>query len=159
MVRGRDTKMAKRSARWMVLKAFAPSWESTTVLSGSERRAALMAWPMLSAQPGVPTPSCSGARDGPASGSSLMQTMAAKHSHALQMAMGRSPRLLGFSKATPLLFKRASTRGIVNASMAFTKARQVRRPAGQPKIAACSIVRAVALARSFAPFQAARILS
>jgi hypothetical protein len=79
------------------------------------------------------------ASDGPASGSSLMQTMAAKRSHASQMAMGRTPRLLGFSKATPLLFKRASTRGMVNASMAVTKARQVRRPAGQPKIAACSI--------------------
>jgi hypothetical protein len=68
-----------------------------------------------------------------------MQTMAAKRSHVSQMAMGRTPRLLGFSKATPLLFKGASTRGIVNASMALTKARQVRRPAGQPKIAACSI--------------------
>jgi hypothetical protein len=46
---------------------------------------------------------------------------------------GPDARLLGFSKATPLLFKRASTRGIVNVSIALTKARQVRRPAGQPK--------------------------
>jgi hypothetical protein len=68
-----------------------------------------------------------------------MQTMAAKRGHALQMAMGRTPRLLGFSKATPLLFKRASTRGNVNAGKALTKARQVRRPTGQPKIVACSI--------------------
>jgi hypothetical protein len=70
-----------------------------------------------------------------------MQTMAAncKRNHASQMAMGQTPCLLGFSKASPVLFKRASTRGVVNASMALTKARQVRRPAGQPKIAAGSI--------------------
>jgi hypothetical protein len=98
-----------------------------------------MVWPIFLAPPGVPTRSCNGASDGPALGSSLMQTMAAKRSHASQMAMGRTPRLFGFSQATPLLFRRASTRGMVNASMASTKARQVRRPAGQPKIEACSI--------------------
>jgi hypothetical protein len=68
-----------------------------------------------------------------------MQTVAANRSHDSQMAMGRMPRVLGFSKATPLLVKRASTRGIENVSMALTKARQVRRPAGQPKVAAWSI--------------------
>jgi hypothetical protein len=63
----RDARAATRSARWMVLKAFAQSWESTTVLAGSVRGAALMAWPVLSAPPWMPTPSCSTANDGPAS--------------------------------------------------------------------------------------------
>jgi hypothetical protein len=57
-----------------------------------------------------------------------------------QITMGRMPRLFGFSKATPLLLKSTSTRGIKNASIVMTKARQVRRPAGQLKIAACSIL-------------------
>jgi hypothetical protein len=45
------------------------------------------------------------ASDRPASGSNLMQTMAAKRSHASQVAMGLMPSLLGFWKATPLLVK------------------------------------------------------
>jgi hypothetical protein len=45
----------------------------------------------------------------------LMQTMAAKRSRASQMAMGQMPHPLGFLKETPLLFERASTRGIMNA--------------------------------------------
>jgi hypothetical protein len=51
-----------------------------------------------------------------------MQTMAAKRSHASQIVMGWMPRLFGFSKATPLLVKRSSTRGVMNASMALSKA-------------------------------------
>jgi hypothetical protein len=63
----------------------------------------------------------------------VMHAMAAKRRHALQMVMGRMPRQLGRSKATHFLFKRASTPWIAKDSMAVTKARQVRRPAGQPK--------------------------
>jgi hypothetical protein len=96
-----------RSARWMVFKAFARSWKSTIVLAGLERRVALMVGPISSAKPDMPTQSCSGGSDGPASGRMLMQSMAAKRSHASQMAMGRMRR------ATPLLFKRASTGGIM----------------------------------------------
>jgi hypothetical protein len=66
-----------------------PWWRSdrpTCVLAGFERRASVMARTMSSALHWMRTPSCSEASDGPASGSNLVQTMAAKRRHASQMA-------------------------------------------------------------------------
>jgi hypothetical protein len=140
---------AKRSTRWMVLKAYAQPWMSTTLSAGTERRVALMAWRMCSVAHGMSTPRCGWVRDGPVSGINLMQTMAVNGSHNSPMATSRVPHLLCFPKATSLLVKTGFTRGSVNASMALTKATQVWRHALQPKITAGCIVCTSVLARSF----------
>jgi hypothetical protein len=82
-----DAIAVKNSARLMVLKALAQSWESTTVLAESERRAALMVWPMLS-------------------GMMQRQTMASSHSRASQLAMGLVPSLFALLKVLLLCCSR-----------------------------------------------------
>jgi hypothetical protein len=94
----RQATACNKACRETLLKAF---WKSScrVTLLGQQERPARSAWPTHWLPPGTPTPSCREARAGPVSGQAAMAQRLARRSHTSPMAIGRTPRPPGFSRA------------------------------------------------------------